>query len=136
VDVGDGNGKHIPWQCTAWREIGQAGIIAGMSTAVPKKEKHPALVRFGNAVRARRKELGYSQEAFADVVALDRGYTGGVERGSHNITLLNILKIIDKLEMSHSEFFAVFDEGPDEEGDAAPARAKPKSAKVSGRTRH
>ena len=80
-----------------------------MSTAVPKKEKHPDLVRFGNAVRARRKELGYSQEAFADVVALDRGYTGGVERGSHNITLLNILKIIDKLEMSHSEFFAVFE---------------------------
>lgn len=136
MKVGDGNGKHIPWQCTAWREIGQAGIIARMSTAVPKKEKHPDLVRFGNAVRARRKELGYSQEAFADVVALDRGYTGGVERGSHNITLLNILKIIDKLEMSHSDFFAVFDEAPDEEGDAAPARAKTKAAKTTGRTKH
>ena len=107
-----------------------------MSTAVPKKEKHPHLIRFGNAVRARRKELGYSQEAFADVVALDRGYTGGVERGSHNITLLNILKIIDKLEMSHSDFFAVFDEAPDEEGDAAPARAKTKAAKTTGRTKH
>ena len=125
----------MPWQCTAWREIGQAGIIARMSTAVPK-DKHPALVRFGNAVRARRKELGYSQEAFADVVALDRGYTGGIERGSHNITLLNILKIIDKLEMSHSDFFAVFDEAPDEEGDAAPARAKTKAAKTTGRTKH
>ena len=135
MKVGDDNGKHIPWQCTAWREIGQAGIIARMSTAVPK-DKHPALVRFGNAVRARRKELGYSQEAFADVVALDRGYTGGIERGSHNITLLNILKIIDKLEMSHSEFFAVFDEAPDEEGDAAPARAKTKAAKTTGRTKH
>ena len=125
----------MPWQCTAWREIGQAGIIARMSAAVPK-DKHPALVRFGNAVRARRKELGYSQEAFADVVALDRGYTGGIERGSHNITLLNILKIIDKLEMSHSDFFAVFDEAPDEEGDAAPARAKTKAAKTTGRTKH
>ena len=135
MKVGDDNGKHIPWQCTAWREIGQAGIIARMSTAVPK-DKHPALVRFGNAVRARRKELGYSQEAFAEVVALDRGYTGGVERGSHNITLLNILKIIDKLEMSHSDFFAVFDEAPDEEGDAAPARAKTKAAKTTGRTKH
>ena len=118
MKVGDGNGKHMPWQCTAWREIGQAGIIARMSTAVPKKEKHPDLVRFGNAVRARRKELGYSQEAFADVVALDRGY-------------------IDKLEMSHSEFFAVFDEAPDEDGDAGSPRAKSKAAKSSaGGRRH
>ena len=65
----------------------------------------------------------------------DRGL--GVERGSHNITLLNILKIIDKLEMSHSEFFAVFDEAPDEDGDAGSPRAKSKAAKSSaGGRRH
>ena len=92
-----------------------------MSTAVPK-DKHPDLIRFGNAVRARRKALGYSQESFADAVGLDRGYTGGIERGSHNITLLNILKIIAALEMTHAEFFAVFDEDEPGEGDSA---AKP-----------
>ena len=137
MKVGDGNGKHIPWQCTAWREIGQAGIIARMSTAVPKKEKHPDLVRFGNAVRARRKELGYSQEGFADAVGLDRGYTGGVERGSHNVTLLNILKVIGGLEMSHAQFFAVFDQEPDDDGDAAPLQTRTKTAKASaGGRRH
>lgn len=92
-----------------------------MSTAVPK-DKHPDLVRFGSAVRSRRRELGYSQESFADAVGLDRGYTGGVERGSHNVTLLNVLKIISKLEMTHAEFFAVFDEDEPGEGDSA---AKP-----------
>ena len=65
------NESNIQWQCIAWRKIGQDGIIAAMSTAAPPKQKHPQLQRLGDAIRARRKELGFSQEAFADVVGLD-----------------------------------------------------------------
>ena len=127
--------NNIQWQCIAWRKIGQDGIIAAMSTAAPPKLKHPQLQRLGDAIRARRKALGYSQEAFADVVGLDRGYMGGIERGGHNVTLLNLLKIVSKLDMSHAEFFSIYDQEMDDQEDEAPARAQPKAAKSSSRTK-
>lgn len=106
-------------------------------TTAAAKQKHPQLQRLGDAIRARRKELGFSQEAFADVVGLDRGYMGGIERGGHNVTLLNLLKIVSKLDMSHAEFFAIFDQVAVEEGGQAPARGKSKSAESTvTRTKH
>ena len=128
----------MQWQCIAWREIDQVGIIASMTTVAPPKQKHPQLQRLGDAIRARRKALGHSQEAFADVAGLDRGYMGGIERGGHNVTLLNLLKIVSKLEMTHAEFFSIFDlEGGDDASDAVPSRAKPKAARSSaGGRRH
>ena len=131
------NESNIQWQCIAWRKIGQDGIIAAMSTAAPPKQKHPQLQRLGDAIRARRKALGHSQEAFADVVGLDRGYMGGIERGGHNVTLLNLLKIVSKLDMSHAEFFSIYDQVAVEEGGQAPARGKSKSAESTvTRTKH
>ena len=130
------NESNIQWQCIAWRKIGQDGIIAAMSTAAPPKQKHPQLQRLGDAIRARRKALGYSQEAFADVVGLDRGYMGGIERGGHNVTLLNLLKIVSKLDMSHAEFFSIYDQEVADREDEAPARAQPRAAKSSSRTKH
>ena len=102
------------------------------------QHRHPQLQRLGDAIRARRKALGHSQEAFADVAGLDRGYMGGIERGGHNVTLLNLLKIVSKLEMTHAEFFSIFDlEGGDDASDAVPSRAKPKAARSSaGGRRH
>lgn len=73
------------------------------------KTKLPELVRFGEAVRARRKACGYSQEAFGDACGIDRSYIGGIERGEHNLALLNILKIIATLDMQPSAFFAALD---------------------------
>lgn len=74
-----------------------------------KVEKPEDLEKFGAAVRARRTGLGYSQEAFGDLCGLDRSYMGGIERGEHNVALLNILKIIHALDMQPSEFFAALD---------------------------
>ncbi len=34
---------------------------------------------------------------------------GGIERGAHNLALINILKIIRALEMEPSEFFKALD---------------------------
>lgn len=52
-----------------------------------------AHIAFGAAVRARRKELGYSQESLAAEAGLHRNYVGAIERGEQNIALRNILKI-------------------------------------------
>ena len=129
------NEINIQWQYIAWRKIGQDGIIAAMSTAAPPKQKHPQLQRLGDAIRARRKALGHPPEASADVVGLDRGYTGGIERGGHNVTFLNLLKIVSKLDMSDAEFFSIYDQEMDDQEDEAPARAQPKAAKSSSRTK-
>ena len=40
-------------------------------------------------VRASRLKLGLSQEALAVDAELDRSYVGGIERGEHNLTLIN-----------------------------------------------
>lgn len=67
------------------------------------------LEQFGRAVRVERKALGYSQEAFADRVGLDRSYMGGVERGERNIALINMMRIVEALGMQPSGFFKHLD---------------------------
>jgi len=64
------------------------------------------LVQFGEAVRLERKSLGYSQESFADHVKMDRSYMGGVERGQRNLSLTNIMRILEGLEMDPGGFFS------------------------------
>jgi len=61
------------------------------------------LMKFGKKVRQERIKKGYSQEAFADKVGVHRTYIGMIERAEKNITLLNIKKIADGLEVSISE---------------------------------
>jgi transcriptional regulator with XRE-family HTH domain len=78
-----------------------------MPTTSPAK--NPVLTAFGAAVRRRRKERGFSQEAFGDACGIDRSYMGGIERGEHNLALINIMKIIDTLEIQPSEFFRDLD---------------------------
>lgn len=80
-----------------------------MPIAKINKVKSPALNAFGEAIRQRRKALGYSQEAFGDACGIDRSYMGGIERGEHNLALINILKIIDALGVQPSEFFKDMD---------------------------
>jgi transcriptional regulator with XRE-family HTH domain len=80
-----------------------------MPIAKINKVKSPALIVFGEAIRHRRKALGYSQEAFGDACGIDRSYMGGIERGEHNLALINILKIIAALDVLPSEFFKDLD---------------------------
>lgn len=80
-----------------------------MKTHRPANTKSPLLITFGDSVRIRRKELGFSQEAFGDVCGIDRSYMGRIERGEHNPTLVSIMKIVENLNMEPSEFFKVFD---------------------------
>lgn len=54
---------------------------------------HPELKRVGEAIRALRKGRGLAQEALAFAAGLDRSYMGGIERGEHNVALVNLVKI-------------------------------------------
>lgn len=57
-------------------------------------------------MRARRHELGLSQEALADRSDLHWTYFGQVERGQVNISLHNIIKIADALDVDPGELVA------------------------------
>lgn len=59
----------------------------------------------GKVIRSKRLEQGLSQEAFADLVGLDRSYVGGIERGEHNISIGNLLKIAAGLNISLANLF-------------------------------
>ncbi len=61
------------------------------------------LVALGKVIRELRLELEYSQEAFADEVGIDRSYVGGIERGEHNLALMNLIKISRTLKLSVSQ---------------------------------
>ena len=60
---------------------------------------------FGLNVQQLRKETGMSQEKFALSIDMDRTYLASVEAGKRNISINNIKKIADGLNISVSELF-------------------------------
>lgn len=66
----------------------------------------PVLTAFGAAVRSARLAKGISQEALADMAGIDRSYMGGIERGEHNVALVNIHKISAALRLSIAELMS------------------------------
>ena len=58
------------------------------------------LISLGITIRELRLMAGLSQEAFADQVGIDRSYIGGIERGEHNVALMNLLKIASALDIT------------------------------------
>lgn len=69
----------------------------------PFHETHPALQALGAAIRAARLDLGRSQETLALEAEIDRSYLGGIERGEHNLTLVNLIKVASALEVSAAD---------------------------------
>ncbi len=65
--------------------------------------KHKILNLFGDNVRKYRLKLGISQEELAVKACLHRTYIGMVERAEKNITLINIQKIANALEVKIEE---------------------------------
>ena len=56
-------------------------------------------VRFGEKLRDIRLDLGYSQEELSFKAGLHRTYISSVERGKRNISLANIKKLADALDL-------------------------------------
>jgi transcriptional regulator with XRE-family HTH domain len=67
------------------------------------KTKRNILINFGEKVREIRKEKELSQEELAHKADLHRTYIGMIERAEKNITLLNIEKIANALEVNIKE---------------------------------
>ena len=65
--------------------------------------KEPILLRFGKNVQEYRKAQMLSQEQLAELVGVHRTYIGMIERAEKNITLCNIEKIANALNISISK---------------------------------
>ena len=59
----------------------------------------------GERIQTFRKKIGYSQEKFALHINMDRTYFASVEAGKRNISIQNLKKIADGLDVSLSELF-------------------------------
>jgi len=62
-------------------------------------DNEDALTVFGKNVQALRLERQLSQEKLAELSDLDRTYISSVERGRRNISILNVIKIADALNV-------------------------------------
>ena len=76
-----------------------------MAKPSTKHAGNPALVSLGRTIRSLRVERKISQEALAYEANIDRSYMGGIERGEHNITILNLMKVAVQLDIKISELF-------------------------------
>ncbi len=71
-------------------------------------------ILFGLRLAQLRKAIGWPQETLALESGIARSYLGGVERGQRNISLLNICRLAETLELDPSElldFSGVMREG-------------------------
>lgn len=69
--------------------------------------KKDVLINFGNKVRELRKKQNFSQEELSFKADLHRTYIGMIERAEKNITLLNIEKIANALDVSINDLFKI-----------------------------
>lgn len=67
--------------------------------------KQQILINFGDRVRELRKQIGISQEELSFKADLHRTYIGMIERAEKNITLINIEKIANALNVNIKELF-------------------------------
>lgn len=70
-----------------------------MAKPSPSHAGDKVLTSLGDAIRLTRSQKGLSQEALAVDAELDRSYVGGIERGEHNVTIINLNKIAKALGM-------------------------------------
>lgn len=76
-----------------------------MAKPSPSHAGSPVLVNLGKKIRSIREKKGLSQESAALSSGLDRSYFGGVERGEHNIAVINLEKIAIALGISIKDLF-------------------------------
>ncbi len=64
------------------------------------------LRKLGTAIRAVRLESGMSQEALADAAGLDRSHMGKIERGERNVSVLNVARVAEALNVTIAALMA------------------------------
>ncbi|MET3938227.1 transcriptional regulator with XRE-family HTH domain [Paenibacillus sp. PvP094] len=73
-------------------------------------ENREVLKLVGARIRALRKERGYSQESLGEKGGFHFSYIGQIERGEKNVSLVNLAKIADSLDVNLIQLFAYIDE--------------------------
>jgi transcriptional regulator with XRE-family HTH domain len=68
--------------------------------------------RLGTVIKEKRKQLGFSQEAFAAKCGIHRTYMGAIERGERNISFMTILQVSHALNIKPSELFEMDNYNP------------------------
>ncbi|MBN2074783.1 MAG: helix-turn-helix transcriptional regulator [Dehalococcoidales bacterium] len=66
------------------------------------EEEKQYLKQLGENIRKIRQERGYSQEEFAELAGFSRSYYTEVETGKRNISVLNLIKILQVLKTDPS----------------------------------
>ncbi|MEG1028109.1 MAG: helix-turn-helix transcriptional regulator [Oscillospiraceae bacterium] len=61
--------------------------------------------KIGLRIRELRKQTGLSQEKFAAKIGMDRTYFASVELGKRNISIVNLEKIANGLDVTLSDMF-------------------------------
>jgi transcriptional regulator with XRE-family HTH domain len=61
--------------------------------------------KLGARIRELRQQIGLSQEKFALKIGMDRTYFASVENGKRNISIVNIEKIAQGLNITLSDLF-------------------------------
>lgn len=64
-----------------------------MAKPSPTHAGSAELKALGLTIRKLRIEAGLSQEALALQAGIDRSYLGGIERGEHNVAVMNLVRI-------------------------------------------
>jgi len=65
------------------------------------------LQKFGSRIKQFRSTKGITQEKLAELSGLSRQYIGDVEQGARNISLVNIHKIANALEITLSKLLDI-----------------------------
>ena len=76
-----------------------------MAKPSPTYSGNPVLIKLGQKIRLIREQKGFSQESVALASGIDRSYFGGIERGEHNVALVNLEKIAIALDVKIKDLF-------------------------------
>lgn len=61
--------------------------------------------KVGQRIKELRNQIGISQEALANKAEIDRTYVTDVENGRRNISIENLEKLVNALELPFKDFF-------------------------------
>jgi DNA-binding XRE family transcriptional regulator len=75
-------------------------IVKSMADDKIQKSSSGILTQFGARLRELRQKAKLTQEALALNSGLDRSYVGQVERGERNVSLENIARLADALDIA------------------------------------
>ena len=90
--------------------------------------------RFGANVKNHRRRLGMSQEQLAWRANMHRTYLADIERGSRNISLFSIVRLVNALGTSLADFFFTLEEDFRAPLAIAPRRKRKRPSVVGKRT--